>query len=418
MNRGPNYFGKKKGDLIPVSFSVARIVYEFTPMIGGSISHIIELSDKMEDVLDVQFVIAPDYRYVKSYNDNFRFDMIRVPISTNGLVLRFPSGAPAQLFYALKVVTMIKDMNGPGRRFDVLHVHGPLLGSFIKLCSKVVGLNMPVVVMCHGGYGKNGRQKVLTSGRFSKCLLRILIKMFPGDAYLALDDGTGVEKMVEEVKNVNRSCTVVNHGIDTQLFTPLSKNKAPGHDRYFKILFPHRIFQFKRPDIALDIIKKMIERYHPYNIKILFLANEKEGATIRAMARERGIIDHVVIEPTKQPAEMIQMYDSCNIVIGTSTISNLNRAILEAMSCEKTVVIFDSGDLKGLINSTNGITVQNGDIDGFADAIWSIYHRPDLISKIGVEARKTIVEQRSWKKRIEMEMAVYKVVSTRENYTY
>ena len=58
----------------------------------------------------------------------------------------------------------------------------------------------------------------------------------------------------------------------------------------------------------------------------------------------------------------------------------------------------------------NGILVEPGDTDGFADALALLYHNPNLRDELGRKARETIIEKRSWDKRIKKELSVYEQV--------
>lgn len=392
-----------------MAYSVARIVYGFTPMVGGSITHVIELSNQMDKVLSNQVIIAPDWPGGTTSDKKSGLKVVRIPILLNGLVNLLTNDILAQIIYAKDVVDKIIELNAQGIHFDILHAHGPLIGSFIKYFTKKK-LNIPVIVMNHGGYGTNDSPNLLTSGRFSKSLIRIVMKQLPADNYLALDDGTGVQKMRRDIIECHRGCTIVNHGIDTELFAPGSDSKALSNGSRLRILFPHRIYQFKRPDIALDILYDLVFRYKIVDVEMIFLSDSKEEMMLSDMARAKDIADFVSFEPKKQPVEMVGMYNSCDVIIGTSIISNINRATLEAMSCGRAVVIFDSGDLKGLVDNTNGFVVKSGDLNGFTDAIYELYLNPDLRARIGAEARKTIIQNRSWKNRIKVELETYESV--------
>ena len=396
-----------------MDISLLRIVYEFAPGIGGSITHIIELSEKIDNLLSDQVVIAPDHPNAARSDSEFGFEVIRVPIKAYGILRRVPSGALVQLSYSMSVVTQIHRIYSSGRSFDILHVHGPLLGSYIRFFLKMKSIKIPIIEMSHGGYGENGQPNTIASGRFNKLLTRALIRLFPADSYLALDDGTGVEILQKTVHNINKEYTIVYHGIDTDIFSPISENISPESDGLFRILFPHRIIPFKRPDIALEVLKILINRYNIVNIEIVFLANDEERMQIQELVRMNDLCDHVRFESRKKPLEMTRMYTTCDVVIGTSIISNLNRAIQEAMACEKAIIIFDSGDLNGFITNANGILVKNGDINGFVEALWKLYQEPDLRVSIGKEARTTILKERSWKKRIDAELKVYESILTK-----
>ncbi len=89
----------------------------------------------------------------------------------------------------------------------------------------------------------------------------------------------------------------------------------------------------------------------------------------------------------------------------------MNRSVQEAMACEKTVIAFDSGTKRNLIKHIeNGLLAKSGDIDNFVDNIILLYNNEELRTKIGINARKTILTKRNWDKRIKTELDVHRRV--------
>lgn len=58
----------------------------------------------------------------------------------------------------------------------------------------------------------------------------------------------------------------------------------------------------------------------------------------------------------------------------------------------------------------NGLLAKSDDIDGFVDNILLLYNNEELMKKIGINARKTILTKRNWDERIKTELDVYRRV--------
>jgi L-malate glycosyltransferase len=81
------------------------------------------------------------------------------------------------------------------------------------------------------------------------------------------------------------------------------------------------------------------------------------------------------------------------------------------MACEKPVIAFDSGTTRNLIkHMENGLLAKSGDVDNFVDNIILLYNNEELRTKIGINAKKTILTKRNWDKRIKTELDVYRRV--------
>ncbi|MPN45446.1 hypothetical protein SDC9_193013 [bioreactor metagenome] len=71
----------------------------------------------------------------------------------------------------------------------------------------------------------------------------------------------------------------------------------------------------------------------------------------------------------------------------------------------------NNGNMSNLIkNMEDGILVDSGNIDNFVESLVLLYNNPDLRSQIGRNARKTIIENRSWGNRIKKELSVYQEI--------
>jgi hypothetical protein len=64
------------------NISVVRIIFEFYPSTGGSITHTINLSKRINYYLKNQIIIAPDYGLnCRKFDDAFEVPVIRIKYS-------------------------------------------------------------------------------------------------------------------------------------------------------------------------------------------------------------------------------------------------------------------------------------------------------------------------------------------------
>jgi glycosyltransferase involved in cell wall biosynthesis len=387
---------KNKGNK---NFSVLRIVWEFPPKIGGSVTHISELARQIDPYFQSQIIFAPYIEGCEVFDKSFPIPIIRqktpkfcdlgVPIIGN----MFYS------FYSMrKILQIIKENN-----VNIIHFHSPILASYFIPQIKIHNKHVKFFIMCHGWPGKK-EQKYRVSYYFGNKL----IPLFPPDKYLILDDGSQIYELQSILDKKSISWDIVYHGIDSDLFKPA---EHPTSSNFFNILFPHRPISIKRPDIAIKIFKKFLSNINDYNISLQFLSASHSEELIE-LSRKEGIENNVQFLNELSGDELINCINNSSVVIGTSLNSNNGRAIQEAMACGKPVVVFNNNEnMSNLIeNMDNGILIDSGNIDDFVESLVLLYNNPDLRHQIGRNARKSIIENRSWEKRVKKELSVYQEI--------
>jgi glycosyltransferase involved in cell wall biosynthesis len=379
---------------------IYRIKFEFPPEnFGGSVKHILELSTAINPFVKKQIIFVPLMGNSNRFDETFPIEIIRVDIRP----LFFVPGLSLLniiifSFFTIKKIKILSiDYNN-----IVIHVHGFLLGGMISFFRHLFRISVPVIVMIHGGYSDKTRYFSI-----AKKIEKIVMSLFPPEYCILLNDGTDINSIEAWLKRKTIPYLTVLHGIDTDFFQVDNSNKFKNS---FIILFPHRPVPFKRPDLALKIFKKFLHKSKAKDCKLVIFA-ASESIEIQKNANNLGISHFVEFLDVQDRQSVKEYLNKCSVVIGTSLESNMGRSIQEAMACEKTVVVFDNGRMTEFIqNWENGIVIEAGNIEKFADTLQSLYEHQDQLVSIGKKARNTILRERSWDNRVERELIAYKTI--------
>ncbi|WP_407357229.1 glycosyltransferase [Methanolobus sp. WCC5] len=85
--------------------------------------------------------------------------------------------------------------------------------------------------------------------------------------------------------------------------------------------------------------------------------------------------------------ELPVFYNACDIFLMPSTAEAFGVMAIEAMACEKTVVVFEGTSLPEVIFAPNGgIAVPQGDVDALRRTVESLINNPEIRQKIGKSA--------------------------------
>jgi L-malate glycosyltransferase len=384
---------------------VVRVVFEFYPVIGGSISHIIELSKKIDPYLKKQIIIAPSFNEnCINFDSNFGIKVSRVKLKPFRKVSIFPTLPLTYILYSLRVYNELNKMKRP----DVIHAHGLFNIVSASLIGKYMGI--PVVGMLHGSADAYSKIAGLCE--------TFLALLFKPDHCFVLDDGSLLPEKFQKLWG-NR-VTVVYHGIDTNVYKQMEKNyelmsKLGISNSDFIILSTSSLLPLKNIDLAIKAFKLFINITSFKSVHLLIAGGGPMKSNLIKLTDALGLNENVLFLDYISKDDILKYISISDVIIATSLYSNMNRSIQEAMSCGKPIITFDCGNISSLVkHKENGILVKSGDLDSFAQNIKLLSEDIGLRTTLGKQARETILNQRNWNKRIQQELELYnKIINPR-----
>ncbi len=391
--------------------SIVRIVNPFYPIGGGSVTHIIELTKHMYPYFANQLIICPIYDInCNNYDSNFIVPISRVDekINNNKVLNKLPGFYLLNLmFFTYNAMMEVKKIIAKGNMIDLIYVHNLTCGLFLCFLSKVFSLNKPIIIMHHHGrplYSGN----IKLSGLIYNLIMLSMICLFKPDHYIQLNDGVLDKKFLRFLRLIGIKFTIVNHAIDANVYShSIKRNKFDD----FVILSPHRLDPFKSVDLTIKsfkLFRDQIQSSKPKKKAYLKIIGSGPSLNeLTKLAGELEILDSIIFAGEKSQREVIDEVISSDVIVGTSLISNMNRSILEAMSCGKPVLIFGHPSEKDLfVNMKNSALVDFGDINKFADMLVLLFECDELRNHIGKNAEMSIISERNWETRINQELKI------------
>ncbi len=160
--------------------------------------------------------------------------------------------------------------------------------------------------------------------------------------------------------------------------------------KYFLIGVIGRVDHYKRIDIALTILKKLIE------LKInAFVAVVGDGDLLDKMkieANRLGIADRVKFFGFVSDVGNYFIY--FDLILITSEAEGFPMVIWEAMYNGVPVVSSDVGGIKEILESENcGIVYPFGDVEKCAGIITDLYYNREKLKQMGENGKKAILER-------------------------
>jgi len=403
-------FYQGTNELDKLNISILRVVGNFYPTKGGSVTHVIELSKQIQSIVKSQMIFCPDEGDYQNFDSSFCVPIKRIKskLLKKPTILKIPCiGIINDFYYSVNIVTGIKNLINQSYLVNVIHVHDFYLGQSLVLLLKIYKIEIPLIIMQHGSPTELGNTTVRAS--IMRCILLLSINYLKPSYYLQLDDGQVNDHFMKKLNDNKIRNKIVHHAIDTEFYKP---NKEINSITKFIILSNNRLDSFKRVDLTILAYEKFLTMIDSTeNVLLILNGSGYMSKKLKKIVKDKKLENFVVFHGEKTIEEVKDDLAVADIVVGTSLISNMNRSMQEAMSCGKAIIIFDDKNTNNFFkNMDNSIVVSPGDIEDFACKLKLLYENKELRKQLGKSARKTILKNRSWNFRLSEELEVYRNV--------
>jgi glycosyltransferase involved in cell wall biosynthesis len=195
------------------------------------------------------------------------------------------------------------------------------------------------------------------------------------------------------------------------LFTSLNQDNsvAPTAAAQKRLLFVGRLDNSKGGTELIDALA-LIRPHENWQADVI-----GEGpvlATLKRRVVDTGLVERVLFHGRVDPGEMPDYYRRARVVIMPSMIpESFGLVGIEAMSCGRPVVAFDSGGIRDwLAHGETGFLVERGNVRQLADRIEQLLTDDDLAGAMGENAMRRVKELFQPETHLRKLLAVYKDV--------
>ncbi|HDY89290.1 MAG TPA: colanic acid biosynthesis glycosyltransferase WcaL [bacterium] len=296
------------------------------------------------------------------------------------------------LHHALKNRTLLSILSYPAIRShfidkaDIILVHYGDLACNFSFLNNIPGFKKPVVVVFHGVDVARYLPSLSPLERarlWDTMTLGLPVSHFWLERLQSL--GCPVEKL-----------RVHHMGVDIERFS--LKRKFPLKN-ILRLVSVCRLVEKKGIDIAIQSIPKVLKAHPGVEIIYDIVGDGPERHKIENLAAFYNIQKRVVFHGEKSHQEVKKILEAANVFVlpsrtsGNGDMEGIPVSLMEAMSCGLAVVsTFHSGIPELVKNGISGLLVDENDIDGIASALMRLISEPDLVIRLGNNARKEVVK--------------------------
>ena len=205
---------------------------------------------------------------------------------------------------------------------------------------------------------------------------------------------------------VKKDVSIVPFGVDTETFSP-KKVKSLFRETDFVIGSIKPLEELYNTDILLKSFAGLYKKYP--ELKLLVAGEGSSEKKLMDMAAELGITDAVTFTGRIPFKEISKYYNMIDVLVNISEYESFGVSVIEAMACEKPVIVTNVGGLKEIVKDDSlGIKVDVRNVEQTSAAIESLIRDRVKYKSIAESSRKHVMENYSWKSNLEHMINIYK----------
>lgn len=363
---------------------ILELIDSFYPSVDGAINVVKFYCEELSKVSTCKLATAKASKKSK-YQDKERFEVIRCKSVSAPQKYRYPFPVLDKKFR--------KKIKAEG--FDIMHAHSPFtLSRFALRVAKKQ--NIPVVATLHTQYHQDFKRYVKLNF-ITRLMCRYLAQVYKrADSVWTVSNKScqtlrdyGYKGKIEVIRN---GTDMVYPDNATELIQKINDIHALcGQKNVF--LFVGRMAWYKNLKIILDALKMLKDGGKDF--KMLFVGGGFDFDEVKAYAEELGVADRCIFTGNVADKQLLQgYYLRADVLLFPSTFDMAPVTAVEAAAHNLPAVMTEGSCSAELVeDGVNGFLAKEN-AQSFADKLFSIIDKPDLIKEVGINAGKTLY--RSW----------------------
>jgi glycosyltransferase involved in cell wall biosynthesis len=191
---------------------------------------------------------------------------------------------------------------------------------------------------------------------------------------------------------------VVPHGVDSEFFhrVPPERAKFGIPAGSFAVGFvaskdSNKDNNRKGVDTLLQVIERLRQRVGNLHVSFVGTGWDEEAGALRVTGVSASAVKFL-------PKRLLPaFYSSIDVYLMTSRVEGGPCTVLESMACETPVVATRVGLVPAVVvDGVNSYSADCDDVQGLTDALVSVAQSKDYRKRLGIDARRTILQNQRW----------------------
>jgi glycosyltransferase involved in cell wall biosynthesis len=198
--------------------------------------------------------------------------------------------------------------------------------------------------------------------------------------------------IVSEFNCDHENITVINNGLDTDEFKPMSKSTR---NQYRLITTASADVPLKGLDYSLKALKDLKSDFP--EIHLVVIGSIKENGHTQRLINELDLKDSVYFQSNITKAQITELYSTSSIAIVSSLYEGFGYPVIEAMSCEVPLIATNVSSIPELVNEYATL-VDPKNHKMISDSVKEIMLDYRKYKEIAINGRQHVIDRFNWAK--------------------
>ena len=213
---------------------------------------------------------------------------------------------------------------------------------------------------------------------------------------------------------IQKPVTVIPFGVNVDDFSP-KKVKSLFSDGDFVLGSIKPLEDLYNIDVLIKSFASLYPKYP--KLKLLIAGEGSDEKKLMELATTLNVSDAITFTGRIPFSEISRYYNMIDVLVNISEYESFGVSVIEAMACEKPVIVTNVGGLKDIVLDDNlGLKVEVRNIEQTSAAIESLITDKVKYAEIGGNSRRHVIEHYSWKTNLEQMLNIYSDL-TKNNFS-
>lgn len=167
-------------------------------------------------------------------------------------------------------------------------------------------------------------------------------------------------------------------------------------------------------DILIKAFAELKKKYTDKALKLLIIGEGSQMEVLKQLSSQLGVDSDVTFTGRISFSEVSNYFNMLDVLVNISDYESFGVSVVEAMACEKAVIVTNVGGLKEVVGDENyGSLVNIRNVEETADAIKKYIFDKDLKVKVGHNARNKVISLYNWDNNVKSMITVYTELITK-----
>lgn len=159
-------------------------------------------------------------------------------------------------------------------------------------------------------------------------------------------------------------------------------------------------------DVLIQSFAQLLPKYP--ELRLLIAGQGSVENELKALTEKMNLSQQVVFTGRIPFSEVSNYYNMIDVLVNISEYESFGVSVIEAMSCEKPVVVTNVGGLKDIVNEEAlGFKVEVRNVEQTVFAIEELITNKSLYDQIALKSRQHVIDNYAWKNNLEQMLKIY-----------